>query len=418
MIYVLCNYCKYINSKCLFCYSIIWAQITSSVCVIGFFTALSCQTPLVINMTHWTADDLVKEIIDMQSLYKLRPDSFVVGRMQTVLINKFQACQMSPSVVLKLLSTIQDSELPEEMKEALMETVDQQASSYVAGPLRLSTMPQTLKTIYYYLSISEMNTLLQMSTTMDAIALISARLRIIGLKSLKECTKKNVTAFLVHLALRRGEAMPSVQDIYRLAGQVANAFSVCTVQAQVAGYATYPPTPQELGDEFLRKAYNDGDVPDITARSGLATCVNALMKQCYVRNTGAPFKPSKVETSSRSSAAEQAMVASATMEKFGTLLTGLMEKAKLLDDHSLPSSSSGTWPGARSILLSPSTAMGLSCNGDVTKALVPSSTTSGGSGLEACEAPKSDEAAATSQDKTLEEWEEQAYQKLPRKQAL
>ena len=160
-------------------------------------------------MAHWSADDLVKEIHDLQNLRKLRPESFVVGRMQAVLINKIQACQLSSTVALKFLSTIQDSELPDEMKEALMDTVDQQASSNMAGPLRLTTTPQTLRTVYNYVSNNELKTLLQMSSNMDALPLISARLRMIGLKSLKECTKKNVTALLLHLALRRGEALPN-----------------------------------------------------------------------------------------------------------------------------------------------------------------------------------------------------------------
>ena len=280
----------------------------------------------------------MKEIHDLQNLRKLRPESFVVGRMQAVLINKIQACQLSSTVALKLLSTIQDSELPDEMKEALMDTVDQQASSNMAGPLRLTTTPQTLRTVYNYVSNNELKTLLQMSSNMDALPLISARLRMIGLKSLKECTKKNVTALLLHLALRRGEALPTVQELYKLSGFVASSFAACAVEPKVSGYAVYPPTPQELGEDFLSKAYPDGDVPDLSTRSNLATSANGLMKQFYVRNTGSQMKPSKAGSASVNTAAEQTMAASIAMEKCCSLLTGLVEKAKTLGVQSLSGS--------------------------------------------------------------------------------
>ena len=158
-----------------------------------------------------------------------------------------------------------------------MDAVDERASVACAGVLTVTTKQQSLVTIYNYLSKSEL-AVLQTCTQVDAVSVIATRLKKIGVKTMKETTKKGCVAFLVHLQLKQGLPMPLAPEIYRLAAYVAATFHSCQQTPLVAGYAIYPTTPAELGDEFMTQVYDDGDAPDTKANRYIATSVAALMK--------------------------------------------------------------------------------------------------------------------------------------------
>ena len=228
-------------------------------------------------MASWSCEDLVKEITDMEKLFTIRPEATFLQHLKQSLIAKLNACEMSPSLVLKLSTTLMESTLPDTLKLPLMDAVDERASVACAGVLTVTTKQQSLVTIYNYLSKSEL-AFLQTCTQVDAVSVIATRLKKIGVKTMKETTKKGCVAFLVHLQLKQGLPMPLAPEIYRLAAYVAATFHSCQQTPLVAGYAIYPTTPAELGDEFMTQVYDDGDAPDTKANHYIATSVAALMK--------------------------------------------------------------------------------------------------------------------------------------------
>ena len=213
--------------------------------------ALQSQYFILRAMGKWTVDDLVKEIKDLEALYQLRGASPIVEQFQQGLVTKIKAIEIAPAHVLTLSETTSKTSLPEDIKDVINDAMDQQAMSGAAGPLTLTTRPQHLVAVFNYMSVAEADTL-KACTQTDGIALVVGRLKKIGVKSLKETTKKATAAYMVLLSLQRGQARPPPEEFYRLCGFVASSFHACSEMPLVSGYANYPNSPAELGKDFWR----------------------------------------------------------------------------------------------------------------------------------------------------------------------
>ena len=200
-------------------------------------------------MSMWHVDDLAKEISDMEVISARNRGSELLPRMKDALKCKVESIQsLSPSSFVKLSDVLGKSSLPSEIKKELEDCLEAKAASSIQGPTRLQTMPQSMTMPFTYLSQSEWQQLELGYSKVQSTNIIIKRIKACGLKSIKEDTKKGITAFLVCLQVKAGHPLPSKQEMYDLAGFVHDTFMACVVQPLHAGLAKYPPSPYDIGE--------------------------------------------------------------------------------------------------------------------------------------------------------------------------
>lgn len=104
---------------------------------------------------------------------------------------------------------------------------------------------------FNYLSQSEWQLVEAGCSSIDVTNLLVKRIKLCGLKSLKEDTKKHITAFLVCLQMKSDNVLPPPAEMYKLAQFVHDTFMACEVQPLHAGLAKYPPSPYDIGQAWL-----------------------------------------------------------------------------------------------------------------------------------------------------------------------
>lgn len=200
-------------------------------------------------MAFWHVDDLEKEISDMEIISTRNRGSELLPRMKDALKCKVDGIQnLSPSSFVKLCDAVAKSNLPSEIKKELEDCLEAKAAASIQGPTRLQTMPQSMTLPFNYLSHSEWQQLQSGYSKVDSTSIVIKRVKRCGLKSIKEDTKKSITALLVCLQINAGHPFPSTQDMYDLAGFVHDTFMACVVQPLHAGLAKYPPSPYDIGE--------------------------------------------------------------------------------------------------------------------------------------------------------------------------
>lgn len=88
---------------------------------------------------------------------------------------------------------------------------------------------------------------------MEASHILIKRVKLCGLKSLKEDTKKFITWMLVALQMQLVKTVPPKREMYKLAQSVANTFGAIVVKPLFGGLSQYPPSPFELGEACVLK---------------------------------------------------------------------------------------------------------------------------------------------------------------------
>ena len=88
---------------------------------------------------------------------------------------------------------------------------------------------------------------------MEASHILIKRVKLCGLKSLKEDTKKFITWMLVALQMQLVKTVPPKREMYKLAQSVANTFGAIVVEPLFGGLSQYPPSPFELGEACVLK---------------------------------------------------------------------------------------------------------------------------------------------------------------------
>lgn len=200
-------------------------------------------------MASWTLADFKREIIDLSKINDNRPNDVIVTKMAAQVEKKLESAgAISATTLIDLSETIANTSLSDELKSSLQGKVDDLAMNGSNGPLQLVTKAQSLVTIYNYLSATEFEKV-QNAPLPLATQICCSRLRMVGIKSLKETTKKSTLAFLLHLLQARGEPMPTPAEVYKLSKYLATSFHDNQVQPLVPGLATYPATPAEIGQD-------------------------------------------------------------------------------------------------------------------------------------------------------------------------
>lgn len=200
-------------------------------------------------MASWEPQDLIKEIHDMEMIFVRSKGSDILDKLKSALVAKVEATHLiSPSSYVQLMDALDKSTLPSDMKSELEKSFEHKTAAGVQGHLRLRSSPQSMVTPFNYLSASEWKQIESVCNTVDAAHICIKRMKLCGLKSLKEDSKKHLTAFLVTLQMKTTHVLPPSAEMYKLSNFIRATFSAMQVQSLVGGLASYPPSPYDLGE--------------------------------------------------------------------------------------------------------------------------------------------------------------------------
>ena len=222
---------------------------------LGFQTCSSIQFSCVGAMASWDVQDLLKEIADMEVVSMRNPGSDLLPKMQQALVSKIECTQLiTPSNYVKIMDCLEKTTLPEQIKQALSTSFETKCAAGVQGPHTLQIKPQSMTMPWNYLCRSEWGKIqAQGCTTMEASHILIKRVKLCGLKSLKEDTKKFITCMLVALQMQLVKTVPPKHEMYKLAQSVSNTFGAIVVEPLFGGLCQYPPSPFELGEACVLK---------------------------------------------------------------------------------------------------------------------------------------------------------------------
>jgi len=189
---------------------------------------------------------------------------------------------LSPSQLTELYETVEASDLPSELKHEMMESVDAMQSS--TSTSRLVPKGTSFAHLSAYLNSEDWKRLKE-GNTLDGQAILVHRLQSLGVRSLKETTKKTCVALLVYLHMQKGNPMPDAWTLYGLVNDIAKSFLNYKLQPKIGTQASYPYNPQDLGADKLEKVYGE-DKP-----TGEHIFLGPVMHKIACRSTSALLKP-------------------------------------------------------------------------------------------------------------------------------
>ena len=203
-------------------------------------------------MAKWTSSDFIKELQDISKLNEVRNGDAVISKLVGQLKEKMNhAGSITATTLIALPEAIAATSFGDDLKRSLQDKVDDLTlNNSNNGTLKVVSKGQMLKNIYNYLSVKEVEQI-RTAPLPTAVQICCKRLKKIGLRSMKEVTKKPTCAYLIHLLIVRGEPQPTASEVYKLAEYFVNSFQLCQQKTLVAGVAVYPPTPAELGQDNL-----------------------------------------------------------------------------------------------------------------------------------------------------------------------
>ena len=234
----------------------------------------------------WGSKEFLAELGDVEKLLSFSPNPQLQASLVSVLLKKLQSAEnLVAGEYVQMLQALEQCMLDEETKKGLSEAILLRASggSGESGH-KLVKVPQVLKNPVAYLTKGEIVSLMQ-GDIKDVPMVIARRLRLVGLTSLKESTKKAAVTLHVQAHLWQNLPQPTADRIYSMAGEIQDLFLSLSYQAAVAPFKTYPDDPKDLGPAWISKAYG-GDQPSCASLPQLTV----LGKSCPVRTTSRLLK--------------------------------------------------------------------------------------------------------------------------------
>ena len=191
-------------------------------------------------MAQWSVEALEGEILSLAEIHLARPGDDVANRFAESVIFKIQhAGEMSTSTFTRLSNVLKKSTLTSTLKESVQKALDNAIVDSNQGTLKLVARPQSLLSVYNYLTTEELASV-RASPLPAMVSTIVKRMKLIGLKSCKERTKKYTVAFIIFILCQTGEPHPTSNEVYKLAQYLADAFNSCQVTSSVVGLSQYP----------------------------------------------------------------------------------------------------------------------------------------------------------------------------------
>ena len=115
---------------------------------------------------------------------------------------------LTPASFLQLMKGVEAMDMGAELKSKILQSLDQMGSTS-ASATKLVASPQTMPCISAYFTNKDWDALNEASMLSDAVQTVVSRLKAVGLRSLKEDTKKQACALLLWWMSQKGMAAPS-----------------------------------------------------------------------------------------------------------------------------------------------------------------------------------------------------------------
>ncbi|CAE7202212.1 unnamed protein product [Symbiodinium sp. CCMP2592] len=235
----------------------------------------------------WTAKDFVGELEACEKLLAARNTE----QMQDALLAQLQSKlnnigQVGPSEMVLCYEALERASLPDGMTDKLQETLDVIAAGahQSNGATNLAAVAQTCATFEHYLTEKDAAALGSCSMW-EGCRHIAFRLRMIGVKGMKESLKKRCTAILVWFHVHhQGNPVPAARVGYDLSLRLMTELkqSNTAIPPGAPSLARYPPDPLRLPASHLQASYPDG-LPAKKDLNGLATL---MQHHIFVRSNG------------------------------------------------------------------------------------------------------------------------------------
>ena len=242
-------------------------------------------------MTSWSLNAWLEELRATEGLVKVRPE--LAPKVLPMLVEKLKLFKPTPSDMVQLYQAFQTSTLPNDWTSKFESTLDS-LHSQESTALAAKVVPQQCDNLCNYLTAKDWSKI-EAGSLWEGAAILAERLKSLGLRSLKESTKKVATSILCVFELRRTKKLPPYACIYQLQAHLGNSFKACSQTAApgVPPLASYPCRPEDLGEAFLEKAYQ-GEKPEPRYLPELADLVKNHVK---VRDTAKCLQGTMVSSS-------------------------------------------------------------------------------------------------------------------------
>lgn len=211
-------------------------------------------------MSHqWSNEDFCSELEHVANLLAERPNSVVGHSALGALKQRLQGVPgWTASGLTELYGKVKAAALPQKLKEEIMQVMDALSVSQESN-LQLQMKAQSLTNLPPYLTLADWEKINASQSFLDGMRVLCERLKALGIKSMKEDTKKCVIALLLHVKTTvQKQPLPSNWAVYYMVNDLVSVFaSTSSAGCQVSGLKTYPMSPSQLSPTFLEKAYGN-----------------------------------------------------------------------------------------------------------------------------------------------------------------
>ena len=222
-------------------------------------------------MSSWGTADVVKEITDVADLLRARRQATpqggsaagIAAAMVGNVVHKIKNAGAFDAAELYRCIATHGGVFDAEHKDMLSAAVDERVQAG-AGPtatgsaVKVTRVPQSLQSLQYYLTEAEWAEV-HSCQQVRALTAVVRRLKLLGIVSLKEATKKHVAAVIAHETMQGGR-LPTPTEYYGLVQRLLAAFTADTTQTPpgVTPLLHYPARPQDMPEAAFKAAYSSG----------------------------------------------------------------------------------------------------------------------------------------------------------------
>ena len=191
-------------------------------------------------MSHqWAAEDFCIELEHVSTLLETRPGSQVgQAALETLKQRLHAVTTWSPTALSDLYQKVSNANLPDAMKDEIMDSMDCLTTSGQTA-LQLSQTPQSLHNLPPFLTTKDWEDL-EKGNTVDGQRIVCERLKSLGVKSMREDTKRTAIGVLLHVLVNvQHKPLPGPWQIYFMVQDLVRTFKYIP-DTDLPGLKVYP----------------------------------------------------------------------------------------------------------------------------------------------------------------------------------
>ena len=262
---------------------------------VAILAQVATRFKLLTAQVMWKVSDVKSEIESTRMLLQARPNAATLHTsLAGSLVHKVESLQdLSALEMVELYKLFEHSGLPQPLEEKIKSILDGKVQAKGTSSIsKVQLQPQQCDSLGSYFTSEELQAL-KTKTCWEGAAVIASRLRLLGMRSMKESTKKTATGLLIWFEIKRGGSRPSHDAAYALSQHMLQSFQSSPTQTPPGSQSlpVYPSEPGRLSPEHLQAAYGKDspcpqDYPDLA---------NLLLHHVPVRSTSAKVTASSKE---------------------------------------------------------------------------------------------------------------------------